>query len=101
MVGVMSTVKHYLLQALSERARRESALSDALVNPDPRAAAVAALEPVRDAVQTLVKSVQREGIVGSDKFWQALADLDTLVGGTMAQPVVTVASAERARSTGA
>lgn len=85
----MATVKQYLLDALAERARRESALSDALVNPDPRAAAVAALEPVRDAVAELVKRVQRDGIVASDQFWDALAELDTLVGGTMAKPAVT------------
>ena len=92
----MST-KQYLLQALADRARRENALSDSLVNPDPRAAAVAALEPVRDAVAALVKNVQREGIVGSEKFWDALSELDALVGGTMKKPVVTVATA-RARS---
>ncbi len=89
------TVKRYLLDALAERACREHALSDALINPDPRAAAVAALEPVREAVQTLVRNVQREGIVGSDKFWQALSELDSLVGGTMAKPVVTVAGERR------
>ena len=87
------TVKRYLLEALAERACREHALSDALVNNDPREAAVAALEPVREAVQILVRNVQREGIVGSDKFWQALTDLDSLVGGTMAKSVVTVSSA--------
>lgn len=89
----MSTIKQHVLQALADRARRENALSDALINPDPRAAAVAALLPVRDVVQELVKSVQREGIVGSDHFWETLAVLDSLVGGTMAQPAVTVVTA--------
>src|SRR5262245_28718933 len=84
-----TTVKQYLLDALAERARRESALSDALVNPDPRVAAVAALEPVRAAVGELVKRVQRDGIVASDQFWQALSELDGLVGGTMAKPAIT------------
>lgn len=71
-----------LLEVLDRRARREGALSDALVSGQPRDAALMALAPVREAVLQLIATIEDEGVVLPDSTHQALAQLDVLVGAT-------------------